>query len=138
VAVNIAPECSSLSRLNNWIDVRVDGARILDVRPGDFDRFLFLDANGRPVGVARAHTIRLFENFVAPGESMATGPIRLAGAAPIFASAHLVLPDGRTVTVPETRVEGAANGGSAADEAASPIQHGAGRKREPVERKPHR
>jgi hypothetical protein len=105
VAVNPNAEWSALSRINNWIDLRVDGVRVLDVRPGDFDRFVFLDEKGRPVTPARARTIRLFENFVAPGESIATGPIRVSGRPALSASAHLTLPDGKTLVVPDARID---------------------------------
>ncbi|HKB71633.1 MAG TPA: hypothetical protein VKH46_12375, partial [Thermoanaerobaculia bacterium] len=105
VAVNTGAEFSELSRINNWIDVRVDGARILDVHPGDFDRYLFLDARGRSVLSARARTIRFFENFVAPGEAMRTGAIRLSGPAALSVSAHLMLPDGRVETTQSSAVK---------------------------------
>jgi hypothetical protein len=77
--VNSNAEWSSLSRMNNWVDLRIGGARLLDIRPGQFDRFVFLDERGRPVTPARARTVRLFANFVAPWESIATGPIRMSG-----------------------------------------------------------
>jgi hypothetical protein len=106
LAVNTGPEFSELSKINNWIDVRIDGAaRVLDSRPGDFDRFLFLDAQGRPTVGPKARTIRFFESFVAPGESMRTGPIRLEGPAGMSVSAHVMLPDGRVMSIPATVVK---------------------------------
>ncbi|HET9796084.1 MAG TPA: hypothetical protein VFS34_16670, partial [Thermoanaerobaculia bacterium] len=104
LVVNSSPEYSELSRLNNWVDLRMDGGRLLDIRPGDFDRFEFLDAAGKQSVAGRARTIRFYENFVAPGESMTGGPIRYSGEAAFFASAHLTLPDGRVVTVGELPV----------------------------------
>jgi len=101
VAVNTAAESSDLSRINTWIDVTVRGARILDVRPGDFDRFLFLDERGRPIAISRARTIRFFENFIAAGESMRTGPIRLSGRGELSVAAHVATLDGRVVKTPE-------------------------------------
>ena len=103
-ALNVSPEYSELSRLNNWIDVRFPDARFLDVKPGDCDRFEFVDEAGRQMVPGRAHVIRFFENFIAPGESMTAGPIRYSGDARCFASAHFALPDGRMVTVPEVAV----------------------------------
>ncbi len=134
VAVNTSPESSALSRWNNWVDLRIAGARIGEVRPGDFDRYLFLDERARPVAAFRARTVRLFENFVAPEESMSTGIVRLSGPAEIFASAHLTLADGTVVKVPESRVEAAGS----AEQSASGIERGSGGKRQPVEGKPHR
>lgn len=103
-AVNAAPECSALSRLNNWIDVRVEGARLLDIRPGDFERFAFLDEHGRPVSIARARTIRLYADFVAPRGTATTGPLRFSAPAEIFAASHLTLPDGKVAASPEERL----------------------------------
>jgi hypothetical protein len=104
IVLNSSPEYSELSRLNNWIDLRMEGGRLLDIRPGDFDRFQFLDSAGKQSVAARARTIRFFENFIAPGESMTGGPIRYSGEAEFFASAHVALPDGRVLTVGETPV----------------------------------
>ncbi len=101
VAVNAAAESSELSRINTWIDVTVRGARILEVRPGDFDRFLFLDERGRPIAVSRAQTIRFFENFIAAGESARTGPIRLSGRGQLSVAAHVATLDGKVVTTSE-------------------------------------
>jgi len=126
--------------LNNWIDLRVEGARVLDLRPGQFDRFLFLDERGRPVTPARARTVRLFANFLGPGETVSTGSIRLSGSGAMFASAHLTLPDGKIVVVPESRVAfpEAGSAASAGEKNADGIEIGARRERQPVERKPHR
>jgi hypothetical protein len=105
VVVNTAAEGSELSRINTWIDVTVRGARILDARPGDFDRFLFLDERGRSVLAPRARAIRFFENFIAPGESMRTGPIRLSRPAELSVAAHVETLDGKVLTTPETALE---------------------------------
>jgi hypothetical protein len=104
VVLNSSSEFSELSRLNNWVDVRVDGAKIVEVRPGDFDRFSFVDEAGNPVSPARATRIRFFENFIAPGESMTAGPIRLSGPAKLAASGKITLPDGKNVLLPEAEV----------------------------------
>ena len=109
--LNSSPECSELSRLNNWVDLRMDGGRLLDIHPGDFDRFQFLDAAGKQSIAGRARTIRFFENFVAPGESMTAGPIRYSGDAAFFASAHVTLPDGKVLDVAESPVFEVPSGG---------------------------
>jgi hypothetical protein len=141
VAANPNAEWSALSRINNWVDLHVEGARVLDIRPGDFDRFVFLDEKGRPVTAARARTIRLFENFVAPGESIATGPIRVSGRPAMSASAHLTLPDGKTLAVPDSRIDVPAAGAAVSvggEKSANRVERGARRERQAVERKPHR
>ncbi len=112
LVLNSSPECSELSRLNNWVDLRMEGGRLLDIHPGDFDRFEFLDAAGKQSIAARARTIRFFENFVAPGESMTAGPIRYSGNATFFASAHVTLPDGKVLEVGESLVAEVPGGGS--------------------------
>jgi hypothetical protein len=132
-ALNVSPEYSELSRLNNWIDVRFPDARFLDVKPGDCDRFEFVDEAGRQMVPGRAHIIRFFENFIAPGESMTAGPIRYSGDPRCFASAHFALPDGRMVTVPEVavaEVPGAPVPPPESDEKRpGKVEHRAGRKR---------
>ena len=97
VAVNTGAEGSELSRINTWIDVAVPGARVLDARAGDFDRFLFLDDRGRPALEPRARTIRFFENYIAPGESMRTGPIRLSKPVEMIVTGHVATVDGKTL-----------------------------------------
>jgi hypothetical protein len=100
VAVNGAAANSELSRINTWIDVTVADARILDVRPGDFDRFVLLDERGRPALEPRARTIRFFENFIASGESMRSGPIRLSKRAAMVVRGHIATVDGKMLVTP--------------------------------------
>jgi len=97
VAVNAAPEFSELSRLNNWVDVRFQGASLRDVQPGDFDRFELYDGAGRRVLPPLARRVRFIENFVAPGESMTGGPMRFSGTPRVSVSYHLALPDGTVI-----------------------------------------
>ncbi len=53
----------------------------------------------------RATACRLFENHFGPEEANEVGPIRVAGPRPrAFVSYQLTLPDGRTLTGPETEV----------------------------------
>lgn len=117
MAVNSAAEFSQPSRIGNWIDLRLSDATIGDVRPGDFDRYEFLDTEGNRVPSGRARIIRFYENFVAPGESLTAGPIRYTGSARFFGSTHLTLPDGSVVTTPEAEItsipEPEPSGGSA-------------------------
>jgi hypothetical protein len=110
MAVNAAAEFSQLSRIGNWIDLRLSDAVIGDVRPGDFDRYEFLDAEGNRVPAGRAKIIRFYENFVAPGESMTAGPIRYSGNARFFGSSRLTLPDGQAVQSAETEIQGIPEG----------------------------
>lgn len=127
MAINSSSEFSQLSRIGNWIDLRLENGTIGDVRPGDFDRYEFLDAGGNRVPVARAQTIRFFENFVAPGESMTAGPIRYAGAARFFGSTHLTLPDGTVVSTPEVDIQSFPEAAAAPPASAASPQPRAGR-----------
>jgi hypothetical protein len=102
VVLNASAECSELSRLHNWVEIRVEGGPVADVRPGGFDRYEIFDAAGRPADPARARRIRFYENFIAPGESITSGPIRLRAPARLYASAHVTLPDGSVLTIPES------------------------------------
>jgi hypothetical protein len=75
---------------------------------GDFDRYeIFASARDmtEPAPFGRATACRLFENFFAPEEVNEVGPIRVAGAqTSAFISYQLTLPDGRTLTGPETQI----------------------------------
>jgi hypothetical protein len=120
MALNAKAEFSELSRIGNWIDVRVENAQISDVRPGDFDRFEYLDEEGKRAVAARARTIRFYENFVAPGESMTAGPIHYTGQAKFFGSFHITLPDGRTTQTPEAEMESFPEASQSAPKSAQP------------------
>jgi hypothetical protein len=103
---NAGPSPSELSHFNNVLKVRVEGGTILNVRPGDFDRFELTmpDADGgRPAPFGRAVVCRLFENFWAPEEVNTVGPLRVSGGRPkVFVSYKMSLPDGKVVDGPET------------------------------------
>ena len=105
---NPGPTSSELSRFGNQITIRLEGGVFTALGAGDFDRYeVFASARdmtqSAPFG--RATVCRLFENFFAPGESNEVGPIRVAGPRPrAFVSYQLTLPDGRTLTGPETEV----------------------------------
>ena len=105
---NAVPLPTELSRLGNWIAIRVDGGVLASVSPADFDRFELLagpEEGARPAPFGRATVCRLFENIFVPGESNEAGPIRVSGARPrVFVSYHLVQTDGRTVEVPEVEI----------------------------------
>jgi hypothetical protein len=105
---NAVPLPTELSRLGNWIRIRVEGGVVAAVAPADFDRFELLaspEEGARPAPFGRATVCKLFENIFVPGESNDAGPIRVSGARPrVFVSYHLVQTDGRTVEVPETEL----------------------------------
>jgi hypothetical protein len=105
---NMVPLPSELSRMGNWISIRVEGGVLTAVAPADFDRFELLasaEEGARPAPFGRASVCRLFENIFVPGESNDAGPIRVAGARPrVFVSYHLVQTDGRTVEAPEVEI----------------------------------
>jgi hypothetical protein len=103
---NLSPTPSDLSRLNNWIQARVEGGVFSSVRIGSFDRFELLSSQGqgyRPTPLGQAVVLRLFENLLAPGEAKETDAIRVSGARPkVFLSWHLTGPDGKIADGPET------------------------------------
>lgn len=105
---NPGPTSSELSRFGNQVTIRLEGGVFTALGAGDFDRYeIFASARdmtqSAPFG--RATVCRLFENFFASGESNEVGPIRVAGPRPrAFISYQLTLPDGRTLTGPETEV----------------------------------
>ncbi len=105
---NVVPLPSELSRMGNWIRIRIDGGVVAAVTPGDFDRFELLSApeeGARPAPFGRATVCKLFENIFVPGESNDAGPIRVVGAHPrVFVSYNLVQTDGRTVEAPEVEI----------------------------------
>jgi hypothetical protein len=85
VATNASPVPTDLSHFNNWVQLRVEGGVIANVREGDFDRFALLSSdkeNARPMSFGKATVCRLYENLFAAGESNVAGPIRVAGAHP--------------------------------------------------------
>jgi hypothetical protein len=99
---------TGLSRLSNFVKIRVEGGVIAGVSAGDFDRFETLDSsetNPRPTPFGRATIVKLYENFFAPREANQTGALRIAGSRPkIYLSSQLSLTDGRTVEGKETEV----------------------------------
>ena len=105
---NPGPTSSELSRFGNQVTIRLEGGVFTALGAGDFDRYeIFASARdmtqSAPFG--RATACRLFENFFAPEEANEVGPIRIAGSRPrAFVSYQFTLPDGRTLTGPETEV----------------------------------
>jgi hypothetical protein len=101
-------EAAELSRLGNWIRIRVEGGVVTSVAPGDFDRYELLasaEEGSSPAPFGRASVCKLFENIFVPGESNDAGPIRVAGMHPrVFVGYHLVQTDGRTVEAPEVEI----------------------------------
>jgi hypothetical protein len=85
IVTNTAPAASDLSHFNNWVQIRVEGGAIANVREGDFDRFALLSSaseGARPMSFGKATVCRLYENLFAAGESNVAGPIRVTGAHP--------------------------------------------------------
>ena len=99
---------TELSRLGNWIKIRVDGGVFTGAVPADFDRYELLSSSeeaSRPTPFGRATVVKLFENIFVPGESNDAGPFRVAGSGlRVYVSTHLVKTDGRTVETPEVEL----------------------------------
>jgi hypothetical protein len=73
---------SLLSQLNNWVELHVPSGSLASVDPGRFDRYEFWLGEGssaKPVNQHRADRVRFFEFYLAPGEKVTSGPIRIAG-----------------------------------------------------------
>jgi len=104
VATNVAPSQTDLSHFNNWVQLRVEGGVIANVREGDFDRFALLssEAEGaRPMSFGKAPICRLYENLYAAGESNVAGPVRIAGAHPRLFVSYQLSNGGAAVKGPE-------------------------------------
>lgn len=99
---------TGLSRLSNFVRIRVEGGVVAGVSAGDFDRFEILESaapNSRAATFGKATVVKLYENFFAPGEANQTGALRIAGSRPkVFLSYQLTLTDGRTVEGKELEV----------------------------------
>jgi hypothetical protein len=80
---NPSPFPSAVSGVGNWIQLSVDAASVVVQDRGQFDRTVLGSLrNGewqpRYVGVANA--VRFFENYLAPGEEIVTGGVRLSSS----------------------------------------------------------
>ncbi len=108
---SVAP--TGLSRLSNYIRLRVEGGVFSASFQGDFDRFETLDANNSPAPFGRATIVKLYENFFAPMESNEAGPIRVAGTNPkVFISYQLTQTDGRMAEAKEIELSALSSTGS--------------------------
>jgi len=94
IAANRSAAPSDLSRVNNWVQVRVEGGVIAAVRAGDFDRYTLHAAD--PTSTRHygdAGICRLLENLFVPGEVNVAGPIKVTGTNPrLFVSYQLSVP----------------------------------------------
>ncbi len=104
-ATYVSATPSDLSRMNNWVQIRVEGGVFSSVRLGSFDRFELLSSQAegyRPANLGQAVVARIFENLFAPGEVRETDAIRVSGSRPtVFVSWHLTGPDGKIFEGPE-------------------------------------
>jgi hypothetical protein len=78
---NPSPFPSAVAGVSNWIEVSVESSSVVVQDRGEFDRTVLGSMPGgewqpRYIGVANA--VRFYENYVAPGEVISTGKIRLA------------------------------------------------------------
>ncbi len=102
VVENRSPFPSALSRYANWVEVDARDTALVTEDRGDFDGIVL--GNTRSGEFKRTSgsgitAVRLLENYVAPGEKLRSGRIRLAGrrVAPAVRW-HLQLSDGREVS----------------------------------------
>ncbi len=88
--VNKSHHASVVSRVDNWVEVDLAPAHAADVQLGGFDRYEVYDRSGQAVTPGRATTVRLFETFVAPLETVTPARIVVRGTLPAGCCPHRV------------------------------------------------
>jgi hypothetical protein len=81
-AENATPHASAVSRVESWIEIDLEPARVGEVESGGFDRWEAYDAKGRAVSPGRATRLRLYETFIAPFERFEPARVRVRGSLP--------------------------------------------------------
>ncbi len=101
VVENRSPFASALSRFANWIEVDAGTTALVAEDRGDFDGIVLGNTRSgefRRTSGSGITAVRLLENYVAPGEKLRSGRIRLAGRRVVpVVRWHLQLSDGREV-----------------------------------------
>ena len=96
VVTNTTGLYSDLSDFGNYLEWVLPKGRIRDASVGDFARFRFLDGETEEVPV-RASSVRFYENYLAPHETIRTGEVFLNGPPAGTLVVHLTLPGGETL-----------------------------------------
>lgn len=102
VVENSSPFPSALSRYANWVEVDARDTALVAEDRGDFDGIVLGNTRSgefKRTSGSGVTAVRLLENYVAPGEKLRSGRIRLAGRRVVPAVRwHLQLSDGREVS----------------------------------------
>ena len=99
---NPGPFQTAVSSFGNWVQVSVDAGRLVAEDPGDFDHVAVGSVRGgrwQQGGVDAVDAVRFNEIYLAPGEKLRSGVVRLpSDRAAAAVRWHLVLSDGTEVS----------------------------------------
>lgn len=85
----------------NYVELRLDRGSFAQVAPGEFARYDLLDSETGRRSLRSPDVLRLYTPYLAPGATVASGPIRLSGARieEVSVAGEFLAPGGRTVPV---------------------------------------
>ena len=93
---------SAVTGFGNWVQVEIDGGALVASSRGGFDRIILGTVAGgqwQPSPAGGPDAVRFAETYLAPGESLRTGPIRLPSArSRVVVRWQVQLSDGTAVT----------------------------------------
>ncbi|MEJ2189154.1 MAG: hypothetical protein P8Y93_06995, partial [Acidobacteriota bacterium] len=99
---NSGPFQTAVSSFGNWVQVSVDAGRLVAEDPGDFDHVSVGSVRGgrwQQGGVDAVDAVRFNEIYIAPGERLRRGVVRLPSSGSAASVRwHLVLSDGTEVS----------------------------------------
>jgi hypothetical protein len=99
---NNGPFQTAVSSFGNWVQVSVDAGRLVAEDPGDFDHVSVGSVRGgrwQQGGVDAVDAVRFNEIYLAPGERLRSGVVRLPSSQSAAAVRwHLLLSDGSEVS----------------------------------------
>jgi hypothetical protein len=96
VLTNTSGLYSDLSESGNYLEWIMPRGRIRDASVGEFSRFRFMAGETEEIP-ARATSVRFYEGYLAPHETVRTGEIFLNGPPAGTLVVHLTLPGGETL-----------------------------------------
>jgi len=95
---NPSPFSTAVSSFGNWVQVSVNTGRLVADDPGTFDRVAVGSAQGgrwRQGGVDAVDAVRFNEIYLAPGETVTSGVVRMpTSRSPAVVRWHMMLSDG--------------------------------------------
>jgi hypothetical protein len=103
---NPGGEPTEIARVEtNYVELTARRGSFRQVDAGGFERYDLLDSATGERSLSRPGTLRLYTSYLAPGESLTSGRITLAGArgeADVAVGGKFLFPDGTTVEVAPT------------------------------------